>query len=117
VKGRKEVQHPITQKMRRILMEAMANPTEFVFTYVSKRTRDGRVRGERVPITQSGVKTMWRRAKHNRAGSSLPADLPFHDLRSDFASHHYKTNKDVIALQKAMHHGKIETTRRYTVHV
>jgi hypothetical protein len=59
-KGGKAIKLPITSEMRAILMAEMANPTEFVFTYAAARARKGEngwVRGERKPITTSGLKS------------------------------------------------------------
>jgi len=116
-KGDKPIDsHPITSEMRRILMEAMANPTDHVFTYVAQRDRGGihaRKCGDRVPITTSGLKTMWRRARRNKSGPSLPADFRFHDLRHDFATRLYRQTKDLQIVQKACNHADIKTTQRY----
>jgi hypothetical protein len=34
-----------------------------VFTYLAARTRNGRVKGRRYPITFNGVKTQWKRIR------------------------------------------------------
>ena len=52
---------------------------EYVFTYVAERTRDGRMKGERYPLTYSGVKIAWRRLR-KRAGV---IGFRFHDFRHD----------------------------------
>lgn len=115
-KGRKPIDHPITSEMRAILMEAMANPTEHVFTYAAVRAKKGEgghARGDRLPITVSGLKSLWRRAKHRKKGARLPADLKFHDLRHDFATKLLRETGNIKLVQRALNHSKIETTMRY----
>ena len=56
-KGGRTVMAQITSEVRAILWPLRGQHPEFVFTYVAERTRDGRVKGERHPITQSGLKT------------------------------------------------------------
>ena len=78
-KGGRLVTTPITDAVRLILWPLRGHHPEFAFTYVAERTREGRVRGERYPLTVSGVKTAWRRLKR-RAGVE---GFRFHDYRHD----------------------------------
>jgi integrase len=119
-KGGKPIVQPITSEMRAILMAEMANPTDFVFTFAAARAKRAKAKGEksyakgeRLPITLSGLKTMWRRARGRRDGLSLPADLRFHDLRHDFATKLLRETRNLKLVQKALHHSKVETTTRY----
>jgi site-specific recombinase XerD len=117
-KGAKPISQPITDEMRMILMAEMANPTLYVFTYAAARAcrRGGKVlyaKGERQPITKSGLKTTWRRSRHRKTGARLPADLRFHDLRHDFATKLLRETGNLKLVQRALHHSKIETTTRY----
>lgn len=115
-KGKKAIVKPITSEMRAILMAEMANPTKFVFTYAAVRAKPGKnghAKGARLPITVSGLKTVWRRARHKKKGAVLPADLRFHDLRHDFATKLLRETKNLKLVQKALDHSKIETTTRY----
>jgi integrase len=119
-KGGKPIAQPITSEMRTLLMTEMANPTDFVFTYAAARAKRAKTKGdkshakgERLPITMSGLKTMWRRSRRRRKGPSLPADLRFHDLRHDFATKLLRETKNLKLVQKALHHSKVETTTRY----
>ncbi|WP_245291706.1 tyrosine-type recombinase/integrase [Methylosinus sp. R-45379] len=119
-KGGKPIDHPITSEMRAILMAEMANPTKYVFTYAAARAKrekkgqKGHAKGARLPITPSGLKTLWRRSKRPRGdGPSLPADLRFHDLRHDFATKLLRETRNLKLVQRALHHSKIETTTRY----
>ena len=100
-------------------MAEMANPTKHVFTYAAARAKrekgqKGHAKGARLPITPSGLKTLWRRSKRPRdEGLSLPADLRFHDLRHDFATKLLRETRNLKLVQRALHHSKIETTTRY----
>jgi integrase len=113
-KGGRPIRKPITSEMRAILVDAMQNPTEFVFTYRAARAKKGKIghaRGQNLPITPAGLKTLWRRAKGKKGG--LPADLRFHDLRHDFATTLLRTTGNLKLVQKALGHAKIETTTKY----
>ena len=115
-KGKKPIQQPITTEMRAILMAEMANPTAWVFTYRAvraKRGPGGWGRGDRRPITASGLKSILRRSKAKRKGPQLPADLRFHDLRHDFATKLLRDSGNLKIVQRALHHSKIETTTKY----
>jgi site-specific recombinase XerD len=106
-KGGKIVRRPITTAMRRILIAEMANPTEWVFTYRAQRARKGIcARGQRLPITKAGLKTVWKRA-------DLPEDLRFHDLRHDFGTKLLRKTQNLRLVQKALGHADIKTTVKY----
>jgi len=69
-----------------------------VFTYVAEKTRDGIRRGERYPMTLSGVKTCWRRMRV-KAGV---ANFRFHDFRHDFATKLLRQERNLKTVQKAL---------------
>jgi hypothetical protein len=52
-----------------------------VFTYIAQKTREGRVRGKRYPITASGFKTAWRRPRAKAGLADGINPLRNHDLR------------------------------------
>jgi integrase len=109
-KGKKKINLPVTTEMRAILMSAMANTTDYVFTYqVTKGRGPQRRVGERRPITKSGLKSLWRRARRK----GLPADLRFHDLRHDFGTKLLRETGNLKLVSIAMNHSKIETTAKY----
>ena len=116
-KGDRPIRKPITGEMRAILTQAMNNPTDHVFTYRASRTRrlNGQtwLRGEIYPITTSGLKTIWRRARLRESGPALPKDLRFHDTRHDFATSLLRATGNIKLVQKALGHAKIETTTKY----
>ena len=70
----------------------------YVFTYVPQRTRDGRMQGERHPLTHSGVKTTWRRLR-KRAGVD---GFRFHDFRHDFGTKLLRETGNLKLVQKAL---------------
>lgn len=114
-KGRRIVRRPITGEMRLILVTAMQNPTDWVFTYRAVRAKPSQkiAKGDHLPITPSGLKTEWRRAKGLRKGAKLPADLRFHDMRHDFATTLLRSSGNLKMVKQALGHARIETTERY----
>jgi integrase len=108
-KGGKLVTAPITPTVRAILWPLKGHHPEHVFTYVAKRTRDRRVKGQRYPLTYSGVKTAWRRLR-KRAGVT---GFRFHDFRHDVGTKLLRQTGNLKLVQKALNHANIKTTTRY----
>ena len=108
-KGGKLVTVPITPTIRGILWPLRGHHAEHVFTYQAQRTRDGRVKGERHPLTRSGVKVAWRRLR-KRAGVT---GFRFHDFRHDFASKLLRETGNLKLVQRALNHADMKTTTRY----
>lgn len=108
-KGGKLVTVPITSAIRDILWPLQGHHAEHVFTYQAQRTRDGRVKGERHPLTYSGVKIAWRRLR-KRAGV---ASFRFHDFRHDFGTKLLRETGNLKLVQRALNHADIKTTTRY----
>ena len=108
-KGGKPVTVRITDTIREILWPLRGHHPEFVFTYVAQRTRDGRVQGERHPLTRSGVKIAWRRLR-KRAGVT---GFRFHDFRHDFATKLLRETGNLKLVQRALNHSDLKTTTRY----
>lgn len=111
VKGKrgKWVTTPITPAIRAILEPLIGHHNEWVFTYVCQRTRKGKVRGERYPITASGATTEWRRT---RARADLE-DLRFHDIRHDVATKLLRATGNLRLVQRSLNHANIRTTTKY----
>jgi integrase len=115
--GKDEQTIEINAALRTILWPLRGHHPTRVFTYVAKRTRtvkrgagDERVvKGKRYPLTPSGFKTAWRRAK-KAAGIKKFRN---HDLRHDFATKLYDETGDIYAVQNAMGHADVKTTMRY----
>ena len=108
-KGGRRVVAPITALVREILWPLQGHHPEFVFTYVAKRTRGGRVRGDRYPITYNGLKTEWKRHR-KRAGL---IDFQFHDKRHDFATKLLRETGNLKLVQKSLNHADLKTTAKY----
>jgi integrase len=100
---------PITPYIRRILWPLREHHQEWVFTYLAARTRNGRIRGRRYPITFNGIKSQWKRI---RARAQIP-DFRFHDFRHDFASKLLRHTGNLKLVQKALNHADIKSTMRY----
>lgn len=79
-----------------------------VFTYVAKRTMNGKLRGHRYPITMAGFKTEWRRTK-DRAEVH---NFVFHDLRHTAATRVLRES-NLRVVQEMLGHADPKTTARY----
>lgn len=118
-KGGNTVRTAITSTVRDILVPLMGHDPEFVFTYVAARPRkaeasykgDGspRARGERYPITYSGLKTQWKRIRK----AAKVEDFRFHDFRHDLATKLLRDTGNLKKVQRALSHADIKTTTRY----
>ena len=108
-KGGRLITVPITSTLREILWPLRGHHFEVVFTYVAERTRGGRIKGQRYPLTRNGVKTAWRRIR-KAAGVS---GFRFHDLRHDFATKLLRETGNLKLVQRALNHANVKTTTRY----
>ena len=105
--------------MREILLPLRGHHHEFVFTYQAARPRaadasykgdgEGRKKGDRYPITYSGLKTQWKRIR----GKAGVEDFRFHDFRHDLATKLLRQTGNLKTVQKALSHRDIKTTTRY----
>jgi len=113
-KGGKLATIPLSTELRELLWPLMANPTEYVFTYVCKRTRPNPktgikyIRQQVYPITYSGLGTAWTRA----AKKSGLVDFHLHDCRHTAATRLAKV-ANIKVVQKLMRHSDIQTTAKY----
>lgn len=119
IKGGESVDHPLTPKACAIIESCRGDHPTHVFTYVAQRTQTlknrGRViksttRGERYPITLSGLSAMFWGAKQ-RAGI---IGYKWHDNRRTGASEINRAGNTKLA-QTALHHKDIKTTMAYIV--
>ena len=110
-KGDKRVTVPITPAVRQILWPLRGHHETMVFTYIAKRTRKAQnlVKGERYPITYSGLKSAWKRIRK----AACVADFRFHDYRHDFATKLLRETRNLKLVQKALNHTNIKTTAKY----
>jgi integrase len=108
-KGGRTITVPITDAIREILWPLRGHHPDRVFTYVADRTRNGRVKGQRYPITKNGLNTCWRRI---RIAAEL-TDFRFHDFRHDLATKLLRDTGNLKLVQKVLNHANIKTTARY----
>lgn len=108
-KGDKTRTIPLTKGLQEILQQEHGHHSHSVFTYRADRTRNGLVKGQRYPITKSGLKTMWRRS---RAKSGVE-NFRFHDLRHTAATRLLRATGNLRLAQALLGHANIDTTQRY----
>lgn len=110
-KGDRRVVAHITDEVRSILWPLRGHHDEFVFTYVAKRARktEKLVKGQRYPITYSGLQSAWKRI---RAASKVE-DFRFHDIRHDFATKLLRETGNLKLVSRALNHADIKTTTKY----
>jgi integrase len=108
-KGGRLVSVPITPTIRKILWPLRGHDPVLVFTYIALRTRAGRVKGQRYPLTYSGVKIAWRRTRA-RAGV---IGFRFHDFRHDLATKVLRSTGNLKLVQRLLNHADLKTTARY----
>jgi len=104
-----EVSMAITDSIKEILEPLIGHHPEFVFAYIAKSTREGRVRGQRYPIKKEGGKSQWQRIV-TTAGLK---DFRFHDLRHDAATKALLAGASLKHVQMKLGHTSITTTARY----
>jgi integrase len=108
-KGGRDLTVPITDVIREILWPLRGHHPDRVFTYVAECTRDGRVKGQRYPITKNGLNACWRRI---RAAADV-ANFRFHDFRHDLATKLLRDTGNLKLVQKVLNHTDIKSTARY----
>jgi integrase len=106
-KGNKKIEHWISLPMRKILMQAMANPTPYVFA------RPDRWTGELVAVKAGALDSAWQAARSQKKGAKIPVDLRFHDLRHDMATKLLRKTRNLKLVSKVLHHKSLATTSRY----
>jgi integrase len=103
------VRTPITPAIAAILEPLKGHHPEYIFTYVAQRTREGRIKGRRYPITYEGGKTEWQRLR-KRADLK---DFRYHDLRHTAGTRLLRETGRLDIVQQALNHRDITSTRRY----
>jgi integrase len=101
---------PLTDETFQLLWDLKDDHPTAVFTYKAKKTRDGRERGARYPITDAGFKTEWRRKKE-KAGVQ---DFRFHDTRHTAATRLVRATGNLKLAQRLLGHSELATTSRYS---
>jgi integrase len=108
-KGGRMVTRPITSEIREILWPLRGHHPDYVFTFIAQRDYDGRIKGERHPLTYNGVKSHWRYLR-KRAGVT---GFRFHDFRHDFGTKLLRATGNLKLVQRALGHANLKTTSRY----
>ena len=110
-KGGQLISVPITPTIRDILWPLQGHHDEFVFTYVAARTSKsvGTIKGQRYPMTVSGVKTYWKRL----CADAGVEGFRFHDYRHDLATKLLRETGNLKTVQRALNHRNIKTTLKY----
>jgi integrase len=108
IKGGNRVRRPLTSAMiAHIASQPVCGP--FVFTYECQKTRLGRKKGERYPISKDGWRKVW--------GAALEAGevdaARFHDLRHTKGTRMLRATGNLKAVQAGLKHKNIKTTLRY----
>ena len=101
---------PLTNASLAILDECSGHHPTHVFTYTVARTRGGRTKGERLPISDSGFKTHWRRRVRK---AQLAEGFRRHDARHTAGTRYVRATGNLKGAQKLLGHSRIETTTRY----
>lgn len=101
---------PMSKAIFELLWSERGNHAVKVFTFEAKRTlkHRGLERGERYPLTESGLKTAMRRA----VASSGVENFRFHDTRHTAATRILRASNLRVA-QKLLGHEDISTTTKY----
>lgn len=111
-KGGKERVIPMGDKLFAQLWRLKDTPTEYVFTYVAKRTvkRGKRTieRGQHYPLTDAGLRSAHRRAI---ARSGVPNFRP-HDTRHTSATRTLRAS-NLRVVQNLLGHSDVSTTAKY----
>jgi integrase len=109
-KGNKERTIPMSQETFELLWAQKDFHLDKVFTFEAKKTRKelGYVRGERYPLTESGLKSAMRRAVP-LAGVS---NFRFHDTRHTAATRVLRASNLRVA-QRLLGHADVATTAKY----
>lgn len=112
-KGGRERTIPMTEEDYQMFREELGRHPEQVFTFEATRTRKNNhgqdfIRGQRYPVTESGLKTAMRRA----VPKSGVTNFRFHDTRHTAATRVLrKSNLRVV--QVLLGHSDVKTTTKY----
>lgn len=109
-KGNKVRTIPMSEAIYQLLWEQKDHHPVKVFTYEAARTKkaEGLVRGQRYPLTESGLKTAMRRA----VPAAGVANFRFHDTRHTAATRILRASNLRVA-QRLLGHRDIATTTKY----
>lgn len=101
---------PISDRMRQLLVAQIDRHKRSVWTYVARRTAQGKRRGRRYPITQEGLRTEMTRSVKDAGIKDWRA---IHDLRHTAASRTLRVTQNLKLVQIMLGHAEIASTARY----
>lgn len=107
-KGDRSRTIPMTNAVHDLLWTLKDYHPVSVFTFRASRTREGRIRGTRYPITVNGFQTAW-----NRHVRPLAGDFRFHDTRHTAATRLVRATGSLKMAQRLLGHTSVTTTTRY----
>lgn len=96
-------------KAARLIALQRGRDDTYVFTYSAARSRGGRIRGLRLPITVAGLRSWWKRRK-DKAGLT---NFRLHDTRHTAASALLEATGDLTLVKEQLGHRDIRSTMRY----
>ncbi|WP_246333184.1 tyrosine-type recombinase/integrase [Aureimonas mangrovi] len=99
---------PMTDEIHALLWSLKDHHKTAVFTFEAQRTREGRTKGKRYPITVNGLQTAW-----NRHVRPFVEDFRFHDMRHTAATRLVRRTGNLRLAQRLLGHTNVETTSRY----
>jgi len=100
---------PMTGEIAALLQTLKGDNAIKVFTYICKRSRMNRRKGERYPFSSAGWTKEWRAA----LAAAKIEDFRFHDLRHTTATRILRHARNLKAVQVLLGHSDITTTARY----
>ena len=104
---------PITPEIEKIFkreIEKGGEDCEWVFTYICRRSRGERKRGERYPITGAGLREAMEEAV---AAAGLEDWRLIHDMRHTSATETLRETQNLALVQQMLGHTDIAQTSRY----
>lgn len=100
---------PITLPMKVLLANELGHSDSATFTYVARRTKKGRRKGQRYPLTPE---TFYNEFKSAAAKVGHPNLRP-HDLRHVAGTRALRAKGNLRAAQRQLGHSRISTTTKY----
>lgn len=107
-KGDRSRTIPMTRDVYDLLWSLKDHHPTAVFTFKAQRTRDGRIRGDRYPISVQGFQTAWNRHVRKKV-----EDFRFHDTRHTAATRLVRATGNLKMAQRLLGHTTVATTTRY----
>ncbi|MBL8659668.1 MAG: site-specific integrase [Rhodospirillales bacterium] len=107
--GGEEHTIPISSAVRGLLAAQYGKHPIFVFSYICRRSRGGRRKGERYPFSASGWRGDWKRSLE----AAQVEDFKFHDTRHTAGTRTARVG-GLHAAKELLGHKDIASTMRYT---